>query len=87
MPAPASARRHGRNRAGWTPSGRSPGRRKQGEFADNAVAIAVITLIAVALALLTALGLIQRFLNWQRLGRLGGGLASSLDRGGRGTLP
>ena len=47
--------------------GRVTGPPQTGEFADNAVAIAVIALIALALALLTALGLIQRFLNCRRL--------------------
>jgi hypothetical protein len=48
-------------------SGRVTGPPQPGEFADEAVASAVITLIAVALALLVALRLIQRFLNWRHL--------------------
>jgi len=48
-------------------SGRVTGPPQPGEFAGYAMTIAVITLIAVALALLTALRLIQRFLNWRRL--------------------
>jgi hypothetical protein len=48
-------------------SGRVTGPPQPGEFADEAVASAVITLIAVALALLVVLRLIQRFLNWRHL--------------------
>ena len=48
-------------------SGRVTGPPQPGEFADEAVAAAVITLIVVALALLVALRLIQRFLNWRHL--------------------
>jgi hypothetical protein len=48
-------------------SGRVTGPPQPGEFADEAVAAAVITLIVVAVALLAALRLIQRFLNWRRL--------------------
>ena len=48
-------------------SGRVTGPPRPGEFADEAVASAVITLIAVALALLAVLRLIQRFLNWRHL--------------------
>jgi len=48
-------------------SGRVTGPPQPGEFADEAVASALITLIAVALALLVVLRLIQRFLNWRHL--------------------
>ena len=48
-------------------SGRVTGPPRPGEFADEAVASAVLTLIAVALALLVVLRLIQRFLNWRHL--------------------